>query len=443
MVENGATNAEETGGETANALPITGEAAETADLAVVSANTRRRRFTKKRAALGTSLAFVVAMGLAYTQKDKYSDDAADLSRKLIGDENTARVEGWYFAAKDRTDRLKYRVIGGDTNPFDESAAVVQYVDKPMGRTILVDLSRPIDTSGLSIPNLFKPRPMEPPKTIALRDSLEAGEGVWTTAGLPRTSPADMLMAKTFIRPDKTRPYASVGVLLIDARRVRMKVVGGTVDPGGDRGVKGPGIIPPGDQKNLLMAWNGGFKGPHGGFGMVAEGKEYRPLRNGLASIAVLKDGTIKMGEWGRSLSWSEEMLAVRQNAVLLVDNCEVSKRTAEGNDTWGYVEVNSADFITWRSAIGLTKDGNLLVAAGNSLSAATLAQALRAAGACTAMQLDINSPYVLTSLYFPQPDGPAKPEKFMDSMPDSATRFAKAQERDFFYLTVDESRYQR
>ena len=173
--------------------------------------------------------------------------------------------------------------------------------------------------------------------------------------------------------------------------------------------------------------------------MLANGKQYRTLRNGLASIAVLKDGTLKMGEWGKTIGPADEAVAVRQNAVLLVENCEVSKRTAEGNDTWGYVQVNSAEFITWRSAVGLTKDGNLLVAAGNSLSAATLAQALWAAGACTAMQLDINSPYVLTALYFAQPDGTVKSTKFMDAMPDNPARFLRTQERDFMYLTMKSS----
>lgn len=132
---------------------------------------------------------------------------------------------------------------------------------------------------------------------------------------------------------------------------------------------------------------------------------------------------------------------MRQNAVLLVKNGEVSRRVAEGNNTWGYVEVNSAEFITWRSAIGLTKDGNLILAAGNSLSAETLAKALWAAGAYTAMQLDINSPYVLLSAFFPQPDGSLKAERFMDGMPDSPNRFLRTNDRDFLYVTLDESRY--
>lgn len=400
-----------------------------------------RRFTKRRLAVGLAALLIVAAAGAYTQKDRYTDDAADLSRRLIGDERTARVESYYFRLQDQLNKLKYRIRGAAADPF-ANVVTVEYTAEAPARVIVMDFHPqprgPGDLTGIL---KFAPVPLRLPETKKLRENPDPGEGVWTTAGLPRSSPEDPLMARTFFKPDRSRPFAQVGVLLVDGRRARMHIVGGTVDPGGDLGVRGPGAIPAADQKLLLAAWNGGFKGPHGGFGMVAAGKQYRPLRNGLASVAVFDDGTVKMGEWGKTLSWDEHMVAVRQNAVLLVDNCEVSKRTNEGNDTWGYVEVNSAEFITWRSAIGLTKDGHLLIASGNSLSAATLAQALWAAGACTAMQLDINSPYVLTSLYFAQADGTVRAEKFLGAMPDSATRFFKTQERDFFYLTFDETRY--
>ncbi|HLF79079.1 MAG TPA: hypothetical protein VJB57_16480 [Dehalococcoidia bacterium] len=409
---------------------------------------KARRFGKRVIALTVLGVFVLAMGIAYTQKDRYTDRIAGLSRELIGDENTARVESWYFATQDRIGRLKYRVFGGSTSPFGEDSETGRVESIRTGASWVVD-------DGLSaawgdairspeVPQVVapqKPAPLTLPLTRALRPNLQEGEGVWTTAGLPRSSPDDVLMAKTFIKPDTSRPYATVGVLLLDKRRIRLHLTGGTEDPGGDRGVRGPGAIPVAERKLLLAAWNGGFKGPHGGFGMYADGKQYRPLRNGLASVAVTQDGTMKMGEWGRDLLWSDDTVSVRQNAALLVDNCEVSKRTNEGNNTWGYVEVNSAEFITWRSAVGLTQNGDLLVAAGNSLSAATLARALWAAGACYAMQLDINSPYVLTSLYFPQPDGSVKPGKFMDSMPDNPGRFFSTQQRDFMYVTLDESKY--
>ncbi|HEX6032341.1 MAG TPA: phosphodiester glycosidase family protein, partial [Tepidiformaceae bacterium] len=337
------------------------------------------------------------------------------------------------------DRTKYRVFGGDTDPFASDRIVITILPRVQPEPIIYyagKMASAPDPRYLLIPDTIWPAPLTPPKVKQLSDHPADGEGVWTTAGLPRATPSDMLMAKTFVRPDPARPYAVVGVLLVDMRRVRLHVTGGTVDPGGDRGVKGTGLIPQDEYSKLLVAFNGGFKGPHGGFGMIADGKEYRPLRNGLASLALMKDGSLRMGEWGADLTWSDDMEAVRQNAALLVKDGEITRRVNEGNDTWGYVKVDSTEFITWRSAVGLTKDGNLLVAAGNSLSAATLAKALWAAGAQSAMQLDINSPYVLTSTFFPQPDGSLQAQRFMDSMPDSPGRFLKPQERDFFWVTL-------
>ncbi|MGD9934337.1 MAG: phosphodiester glycosidase family protein [Dehalococcoidia bacterium] len=405
----------------------------TAEETAAESRPARRRW--RRIAAGIAAAALVLAATGLTQKDHYTDDLAELSRRTIGDENTARLEGVYFRLQDRIDRAKYRVLGGEGAAFNEHVTV-QYVAREPRPVIVIDRkAKPAPERPELIDFPPPPKLLEFPKVQKLREKPDPGEGEWTTAGLPGTTPERPLMAKTFVRPDPGRPYAVVGVLLVDASRVRLKMVGGTKDPGGDRGVAGPGAIPETDLTDVLVAWNGGFQGPHGGYGMTANGKEYRPLRNGLATIAVMDDGSLKMGEWGRTLTREPGMAGIRQNAALLVENCEVSSRTSEGNDTWGYVEVNSADFITWRSAIGLTKEGNLLVAAGNSLSAATLAKALWAAGACTAMQLDINTPYVLTSLFFKEQDGSLRAERFMPSMPDSPGRFLRTQERDFMYLT--------
>jgi len=388
---------------------------------------------------------LITLCLAYTQKDGYAYRAAQLSHNVLGDEATAYLEGWYFRAQDKADQLKYRVFGKETaNPFGDSDAAVSqdFAVSPIEQTeVTITAAVEAPEEPAAPPEPAKPAPLYVPSVRQLSSQLQAGEGVWTTEGLPRTNPQEPLMVKTFVRPDRTRPYATVGLLLMDHRRVKLHIMGGTKDPGGDLGVKGPGLIPPADVKDLLAAWNGGFRGPHGNYGMYADGKQYRALRNGLASVAVTRDGSILMGEWGRDMRWSPDLVAVRQNAVLLVENCEVSRRTNEGNNTWGYVQVNSAEFITWRSAIGVTEHGDLLVAAGNSLSAASLAKALWAAGACYAMQLDINSPYVLTSLYFPQADGTIGRSKFMESMPDNPSRFLNRQAKDFMYLTLDETNY--
>ncbi len=396
--------------------------------------------------LGGFGALVVAGAIAYPQRSKFTSHGADLSRSIIGDERTAQLESYYFRLEDRVNHLSYTVLGRRDEPFSSEVRVYWVADPP-AQTIPYVRARFDDEYNMPAVHteftmvFSAPTPMIPPATKQVRDTLDAGEGTWTTLGLPRTSPNDMLMAKTFIRPDKSRPYATVGVLLLDTRRIKLNMRGGTLDPGGHRGVAGSGVISKDEYAGLLVAFNGGFKGPHGNYGMFADGKEYVPLRNGLASIATYTDGSIKMGEWGKDLAMSPDVTAVRQNAVLLVRDCEVSSRVREGNDTWGYVAVNSAEFITWRSAVGMTKDGNLLVAAGTSLSAETLAKAMWAAGACTAMQLDINSPYVLTSLYTPAADGSLKSEKFMESMPDNPARFLRTNERDFLYITLEESRY--
>lgn len=418
------------------------DAPEPEDDATAEPQARRHRFTRKRIALGIAITLFVMLGGVYSQKDKITPRFADTSRNIIGDENTAKIERSYFALQDHIDKLKYRILGGSTNPFKVEEVTVSFVKKPEPRTVVYLANSGIPaTQAILTADTMGPTPMQPPPTTQVSDSPQAGEGIWTTSGLPRTSPNDMLMAKTFFRPDKTRPYAMVGALLIDSRRVRLNMVAGTDDPGAYRGVRGGGVIPADKQNLLVAAWNGGFKGEHGYYGMYCDGREVVPLRSGLASIAVLADGTIKIGEYGRDFVRDDNTVAVRQNAVLLVDHGEVSPRVNEGNDTWGYVAVNSAEFITWRSAVGLTKDGNLIVAAGNSLSAATLAKALWAAGAYTAMQLDINTPYVLISDFFPQPDGTVQAQRFMDSMTDSPSRFLKTQPRDFMYLTLDETRY--
>jgi hypothetical protein len=388
-----------------------------------------------------AIAFVVFL----LATELYPTQMSQLSRRVIGNKDTVRLEGVFFSVKDGYSRLKYRLFGASDSPFDDAKSADTHASVRAAAVAGISddvAASPTDAVAAS-PALALPQ------TRPLRTDLAPGEGVWTTEGLPHASPNDVLMAKTFVRPDPSRD-AVVGILLLDKRRIRLHLVGGTRDPGGDRGVKGPGTIAESDRQSLLVAWNGGFQGPHGNNSMYGPDYRgvpsyYRPLRNGLASVAVYQDGTIAMGVWGRELNMTPEIVAVRQNLVPLVDGCEINKRTSEGNDTWGYVNVDdTATFITSRSAIGLTANGDLLVAAGSNVSAASLARALQAAGACEAMQLDINVSYVVTSLFFPQPDGSLKAEKFMPrTMSLDPAKFLKTQERDFMYVTLDDSDFHR
>jgi hypothetical protein len=386
---------------------------------------------------------VATGGVAYSQKERIAPEVADTSRRLIGDERTAQVESWFFRVEDRLHKTKYRLFGGEENPFETEPVRVQYVARREGGVVNYFPQTGVrsDFPEYHPEDTVLPPPLELPEIRQLSANPQPGEGIWTTAGLPLSSPSDVLMAKTFLRPDASRPYALVGVLLVDHRRIQLHLMPGTVDPGGSRNIAGPGVIPDHHLASLLAAWNGGFKGDHGIYGMQVGDTVFRPLRDNLATVCTKTDGMFVLGQYGRDFTWDGTTTACRQNAILLVDRGEVSPRTNEGNDTWGYVRVDSSEFITWRSAVGVTKDGNLLVAAGNSLSADTLAKALWAAGAEYAMQLDINNPYVLTGLYFHQPDETVEAERFMESMPDTPRRFLRENERDFMYVTLNETGY--
>lgn len=102
--------------------------------------------------------------------------------------------------------------------------------------------------------------------------------------------------------------------------------------------------------------------------------------------------------------------------------------------------------VTWRSGLGLTRDGRWLIyAAGNSLSTETLTAALQAAGAYNAMQMDINNPYDRFDTYTALAQRvqvnnepftlPLTANKLIDQMKGGPDQFLVPYERDFFYLT--------
>jgi len=95
--------------------------------------------------------------------------------------------------------------------------------------------------------------------------------------------------------------------------------------------------------------------------------------------------------------------------------------------------LNSA--YTWRSAIGITAQGTLLYAAGNALTAETLGEALKTAGAVMAMQIDINPFWVRAFLYDRDDNGQLNISKLNPQMQGTGYEYLYGTERDFFYLT--------
>src|SRR5947209_12449065 len=75
------------------------------------------RSHKKPAALVILLMLLLAGAFLFARKDANGDQVAEVSRRLLGDEKTVRIESWYFSGQDKIDRLHFRIFGGSSNPF--------------------------------------------------------------------------------------------------------------------------------------------------------------------------------------------------------------------------------------------------------------------------------------------------------------------------------------
>ena len=197
-------------------------------------------------------------------------------------------------------------------------------------------------------------------------------------------------------PDPQRPYAEVDVLQIDPRLLQLKMIAGTTEPRSTTGLTGTGVIPQADWGALVASFNGGFAAMHGQYGMMVDRKVYLPARDGLATIALYQDGTIRMGTWGKDIKQTPDMVSFRQNCPPLIENGTITAETGKLT-LWG-LSVSDEVYL-FRSGIGITADGQLLYVAGRSLSAYTLAKAMLQAGAQYAMQLDIDEYHVVFITY--------------------------------------------
>ena len=132
---------------------------------------------------------------------------------------------------------------------------------------------------------------------------------------------------------------------------------------------------------------------------------------------VYANGTSTVGEWGRDVTMTSDVVSVRQNLDLLVDGGQpVPGLNAADTTQWGYTLGNQV--YVWRSGLGVTADGALVYVGGPGLNITDLADLLARAGAVRAMELDINTDWVNFASYQPAlPTGPATPANGTDLLP--------------------------
>lgn len=248
------------------------------------------------------------------------------------------------------------------------------------------------------------------------------------------------MAQALLTLDPKRPYAGVALVRVDLSRLQLHIMPGFLEPSHDgnilKAIPNPGLTPASDVSHLVAGFNGGFKAINGYYGMMVNGVTLLPPVPGIATIALYNDGRVRLGSWGTDIGPSPDMIAYRQNCPLMVQSGQINPQVSADNRlVWGSTVGNQE--ITWRTAVGLTQDGRYLIyGVGNATTVATLAQAMQAAGAYNAMQLDINRHYAQFVTYQAGSNGSLAAVQLLDQMEKVPTLYLIAHSRDYFYLTI-------
>jgi hypothetical protein len=285
---------------------------------------------------------------------------------------------------------------------------------------------------------FPPPPFAPPfPGVAL-----ANDGTWVPlASRPSAlAPDDRpVMVKALVHPDPKRSFSAVAVVAIDLARAEISLVPGTTEPisAALPRERRTGLVPASQRDDLIAAFNGGFMTEHGRFGMMVEGATLLPPRASLCTVARYKSGALRVAPWSQLSGDAASLSFYRQTPPCLVEHGEVNRSCeVEENTSFGSA-VGGGTFIR-RSAFGLDETRRVaFFGMGDSLTALSIARALRAAGARDVAELDVNWAYPRFLIYAGAAgEAPRVSETLIKSygwVPESYVD--RAEWRDFFYVT--------
>ncbi len=299
---------------------------------------------------------------------------------------------------------------------------------------------PVASAAPSAPPAPDPGVFPPPSFAPLVDrTKKPGDGVWVAVpeGGGGTSPA---MLRTTAHPHAIKGHVFVAIVAIDLRRIDLRLVAGTVEPASKTVPEEhrPGLVPADDLADLIAVFNGGFMAKHGSWGMMLGGEVYVPPRDEGCTIGMYKDGALRIGAWPALKDTTGNMAGYRQTPPCLIEQGELHPVLLAEPDTkkWGTSETGEREIR--RSALGLDRSGRtLFYGMGEWVSARGLAESMKAAGAVSAAEIDINWSYT-RFLFFGHP-APGEPLQVTSTLVPkmkflSQGYVKKPAERDFFYL---------
>ncbi len=413
---------------------------------------------------GALLALVFAAALIMVRvSPEIGAVGSDVLRGILGDEAVAQMEAVLFKIDDTLMGLEYhsgltkasppwavtpaQSAGSAHSSTFPSVVSVPATPPPMPMTGLKATPangsslHPSSNFNLSPSQNLLPTPSPAPSLEWSQPSINPlgnlpGEGIWSPY-IPNTA-GQVLAEKTFLQPDPNRPYALVAVVAFDLNATQLHFVIGYQEPYAqpDLRVRSKGVIPESDLAPgvLVAAFNGGFKYRNGHFGAMSGGLVSAPPQPGLATVAITSDGQVRLGAWGTDLSSQDPYIAYRQNGPLALHDGKITQQVAD-SFFWGY--TISSGTVTWRSGLGISRDGNTLYYfAGPYLTINTLTRVMVDVGVWNAMQLDINNYWVVLYAFRDQGNGLVPEALFPKEMAADANRFLRPYARDFFYITA-------
>jgi hypothetical protein len=305
-----------------------------------------------------------------------------------------------------------------------------------------DGSEPLLLTPIDRPRAPNPEPttatlimrphLSPPASIpSPAKKPEAKEGVWQPVG----SRVDGVPAVyvTRVRADDLHTSYYASAMWIDTELTKAMFVPGYEEPGGPNPYDG--ALPRKFWSDVVANFNGGFRLDDSQGGYYFKGETVRPLVNGKASAVIYKDGSIKIGKWGREVDMTADVAVVRQNLDLIVDKGKSKVTSGTDNVVWG--ATTDKESLAWRSAIGQRADGSIVYVGSPYLSAEGLGNVLVGAGVQRAMVLDMNDWWTAGFYFRHKKNGTPLCRKLDPAIQEGCDRYLNRYKRDSFQFLID------
>jgi hypothetical protein len=381
----------------------------------------------KRALLWTAIGmpiFVVLLFIAVHKIRWLGPALADGLRWLIGTDRVAAIEDWVYGVEDRWNQW----WKGDEPPKT-------YWDAPAPGEVPPAASVESADGGPSLPAFH----LDNVGPLYFKQAAPS-DGTWVPVADPTRPGAATLMMKTLVHPDSKRPWAEVFVVALDLRQIDLHWIESSEEPKTEvdesKSYARRDRIPAEAEPLLVAAFNGGFKGEHGHWGVrVGSTLLVKPRAIGCA-VAHYKDGSLRIEPWSDLESTDADIDWFRQTPPCML---RAGKRHGglwdPDSKNWG--AAVGGDTVIRRSAIGLDPDHKVLfVAVTNATIAQALADGMKHVGATDVAQLDVNHSFP-RFVIFPQSEGGQREATslFDGFEVEPGDYLREGQPRDFFYVT--------